>query len=104
MMVAPNSPIARANASNNPARMPRHANGKVTRKNSAISDTPSVRAACSSCASTSSNAARAGLKTSGSEAMAAAMTAACQVNTRLIPNALCNHAPSGPLRPITTSR
>ncbi len=102
--VAPNSPIARANASSRPARMPRQASGKVMRKNTAASDTPSVRAAFSSWPSTPSNAARAGLNTSGSEATAAAITAACQVNTRLMPNHDCSHTPIGPLRPISTSR
>ncbi|OJH79874.1 MAG: hypothetical protein BSK19_06180 [Stenotrophomonas maltophilia] len=102
--VAPNSPIARANASSRPARIPRHASGRVMRKNTAASDTPSVRAACSNWPSTSSNAARAGLNTSGNDATAAAITAACQVNTRLMPNHDCNQAPIGPLRPISTSR
>ena len=86
--VAPNSPMARANASMVPARTPRQASGNVTRKNTRSSEAPSVRAAFSSCVSTPSNAARADLNTSGNATMAAANTAPCQVNISVIPKRL----------------
>src|SRR5471032_1025285 len=102
--VAPNSPIARANASSAPASTPRQASGSVTRRNTPNGAIPSTRAACSNCRSTVSNAERADFKISGSDTTAAAITAACHVKIRLMPNARCSHAPSQPLRPNTTSR
>ena len=102
--VAPNSPKARAKASSTPARMPRQASGKVTRKNTATLPRPSTRAACSSCMSTPSNAARADLQTNGKATIAAAITAPCQVKIRLMPKLRSSQPPSQPRRPMTTSR
>src|SRR5471032_1733980 len=102
--VAPNSPIARANASKAPASTPRQASGRVTRKNTPIGAMPSTRAACSNCRSTVSNAVRADFNISGSDTTAAAITAACHVKIRLMPKTRNSHAPSQPLWPRTTSR
>ena len=102
--VAPNSPSARAKASNSPARMPRQASGSVTRKNTAASRRPSERAASSSCGSTVSNAARAALNTSGNDTTAAAITAACQLKISRMPKCCSSQPPSGPCVPMSTSR
>src|SRR5471032_2382265 len=92
--VAPNSPIERANASSVPPSTPRQASGKVTRRNTPNGPMPSTLAACSSCVSTVSNAARAPFSTSGNATTAAAITAACQVKIRLMPKLCCSHAPA----------
>jgi hypothetical protein len=84
--------------------MPRQASGSVTRKKTAAAPIPSTRAACSSCASTFSKAARADLQTNGKATIAAAITAPCQVKMRLMPNVRSSQPPSQPRRPITTSR
>src|SRR5450830_13930 len=102
--VAPNSPSARTKPSSTPARMPRQASGKVTRKKIAISEMPSTRAACSSCPSTASKAARAGLKTRGKATTVEAMTAPCQVKMRLMPKLSCSQMPKVPRRPSSTSK
>ena len=84
--------------------MPRQASGSVTRQSTPHSLTPSTRAACSSRPSTASNAARAGLNTSGNATTLAAITAPCQVKIRLMPKVSCSQPPSQPLRPSSTSR
>ncbi len=84
--------------------MPRQASGRLMRKNTAAEFDPKVRAARSSCGSTSRNAARAARRISGNAAIAAAITAPCQVKMRLMPNAPCSQPPMTPLRPSTTSR
>ncbi|MNQ93372.1 hypothetical protein D3C85_1088350 [compost metagenome] len=101
--VAPNSPSARANASSTPAAMPRAAKGRVTRKNTPASPTPSTRAAFSSWLSTFSNAARADLNTSGNATTDAAITAPCQVKTSSMPQP-ASVSPMMPRRPSSTSR
>ncbi|KAG1182371.1 hypothetical protein G6F35_015621 [Rhizopus arrhizus] len=101
--VAPNSPSARANASSTPAAMPRAAKGKVTRKHTPASPTPSTRAAFSSWLSTFSKAARADLNTSGKATTDAAITAPCQVNTNSMPHP-ASVSPMTPRRPSKTSR
>src|SRR5450830_382969 len=102
--VAPNSPSARTKPSSTPARIPRQASGKVTRKKMPISEMPSTRAACSSSPSTASKAARAGLKTSGKATTVEAITAPCQVKIRLMPKCSCSQMPRVPRRPSSTSR
>ena len=56
MIVAPNSPIPRANASAHPPPRPPAASGSATRKNVRAGPAPSVRAAPVSDGSTASNA------------------------------------------------
>ncbi|CSC02318.1 Uncharacterised protein [Vibrio cholerae] len=48
LMVAPNSPRLRANASMTPVSIPGKVNGSVMVKKTRIGDAPKVRAACSS--------------------------------------------------------
>ena len=57
MIVAPNSPRPRANASASPAASPPRASGSVTRKNVRTGPAPSVRDAATRFGSTASNAA-----------------------------------------------
>ena len=57
MIVAPNSPMPRANDSANPAISPPRASGSMTRKNVRVDPAPSVRDAAGSRGSTASNAA-----------------------------------------------
>ena len=100
MKVAPNSPRARAVPSTHPARMPRLASGRVTRRNTASSPEPRVRAAFSSCGSTPAIAAWADCTIRGSPTMVAATTAAAGVNSRRRPS----HSNSGLPRPSARSR
>src|SRR5438094_4566624 len=81
MIVAPNSPSARAKASTVPARMPRHARGSVTRKNAARGPQPSVRARPTRRGSTSSNPVRAERTRSGNAITIVASRTALQVKT-----------------------
>src|SRR3546814_10285485 len=83
--VAPNSPRARANARNTPAKIPGIAKGSVTLKKVATALTPKTCAPFSRAGSTPSKAARAALSTMGKATTVAATTAACQVNTSTIP-------------------
>ncbi|OQB94161.1 MAG: hypothetical protein BWX86_01545 [Verrucomicrobia bacterium ADurb.Bin122] len=99
MMVAPNSPRARAKARVAPASSPRRASGSVTLKKVRQGLAPRVRATCSKRTGTSSKATRAARTSSGSDITAVASTTAFQVNTISMPSVRSKNAPSGPRRP-----
>ena len=99
MIVAPNSPNARAKASSVPAQTPRRASGSVIVKKTRHSPAPSVRAICSKPGFTSSKAVRAARTNNGSDITASAITTARHVNTTSNPKRSCNQCPSGPRLP-----
>ncbi len=104
MMVAPNSPRARAKASRQPARMPRFASGRVMNKKTRHSGAPRVRATCSISGRTSSMAARALRTNNGNDITDKASTTAFQVKTTSVWNVWSSQAPSGPRLPNRRSR
>ena len=103
VMVAPNSPSARAKPSTVAAMMPGSASGSVTLENASQRDAPSVRAATSSRRSTASIDSRIAPTISGSAMMAAAIAAPVQRNMTLTPNQLSSQLPTGPCRPNASS-
>ncbi len=78
MIVAPNSPNARANASVIPPNIPRHASGSVIVKKTRASPAPSVRAICSKRGLTCSNATRAHSTSRGNDITPSATSTARQ--------------------------
>ncbi len=79
MIVAPNSPSARAKARRQPATTPRHASGSVTAKNILGAEAPSVAAICSSRGLTSAKALRAERTSSGNDMTAIAASTPFQL-------------------------
>src|SRR5207245_1381801 len=82
---APNSPRAREKARTLPARMPRHASGRVTRKKARAGPQPRVRAIPTRRGSTSSKAVRAERSRSGNDITMVASKTAFQVKTISMP-------------------
>ena len=86
MIVAPNSPSARAKASTAPASTDGHASGRLIVRKMRAGDAPSVAATRSYRALTCSNPARAVRTRSGSPMIAIASTTAFHVKTTSIPS------------------
>src|SRR5438874_2287112 len=99
MTVAPNSPRAREKARTLPARMPRHASGRVTRKKARAGPQPRVRAIPTRRGSTSSKAVRAERTRSGNDITMAATKTAFQVQTISMPRSP-SRVPSSDRRPL----
>ena len=110
MIVAPNSPSARAKARVAPASTPGQHSGKVIVRNVRQRPAPRVRAALSSRRSTASSDKRIARTASGSAITAAATAAPVQRNSRVTPNQRWSGSPSGPFgakassntQPVTT--
>jgi hypothetical protein len=85
VIVAPNSPSARAKARSAPVITPAMASGSVTVKNTRVRLAPSVRAASSSRGSTDSIARRTARTSSGKPMIAAASAAPVQRKANTIP-------------------
>src|SRR5208282_2794781 len=103
-MVAPNSPIALANASKNPATIPLAASGIVTVRSTRQYDAPSVSAICSNRGLTDSKPTRADLTSSGKLIAAVASKTARHVNAMSTPNVDSTNDPIGPRRPNRSNR
>ena len=103
MIVAPNSPSARANASTAPASTDGHASGRLIVRKTRAGDAPSVAATRSYRALTCSNPARAVRTRSGSPMIAIASTTAFHVNTISMPSRSSTR-PTLPRRPRSMSR
>ena len=103
VMVAPNSPSARANDSTSPATMPGRASGSVTVANTSARCAPSVEAAASSFVSMASIESRIARTISGKPMMAQASAAPVQLNASTMPKVESSHAPMGPRRPNVSS-
>ena len=99
MIVAPNSPSARAKAKSTPARSPRRASGTVMVQKTRHGEAPRVRAICSRRGLVSSNATRAARTSSGNDMTPSAMATARQVKTTSMPRCACSQPPMGPRRP-----
>src|ERR1700676_4566311 len=99
VMVAPNSPSARAKQSTMPAMMPGSISGSVMVRTTMERLPPSVAAAASSRRSTASSDKRMARTMSGSPMIAAASAAPVQRNAKTIPKARSKNSPAGPLRP-----
>jgi hypothetical protein len=104
MMVAPNSPSARANASSIPPMMPRAARGTVMVKKTRQPLAPSVRAICSRRGLTSSKATRAERINKGADITLKASKTARQVKIMSRLRWRCRKPPRAPWRPKTCSR
>ncbi|MNR16796.1 hypothetical protein D3C85_1334230 [compost metagenome] len=103
VMVAPNSPSERANASTVPTIIPGSVRGSVMVKNTRQRPAPKVRAACSSLMSTPSSARRMARTISGNDITAAAITAPRQLKANVRPNQSYKYWPIKPRRPIAIS-
>src|SRR5690348_13688773 len=103
VMVAPNSPNARANASARPATSPRADSGRVIPKKIRHGPAPSVAAAFSSLRSTDSNALRSATTSKGNAITAAASAAPVQRNATERP-AASSQRPIAPWWPNTINR
>lgn len=104
MIVAPNSPRARAKASNVPAIIPRAARGMVMVKNTRQFPAPSVRAICSNRGLTFSKATRAERTSNGSDITLNASNTARQVNMMSKSSRSWRKPPMTPRRPKISSR
>ena len=110
VIVAPNSPSARAKASVAPASTPGQHKGKVIVRKVRQRPAPSVRAASSSRRSTDSSDSRIARTASGKAITAAASAAPVQRNSRVTPNQRSSGPPIGPAgakaisstQPVTT--
>ncbi len=103
VMVAPNSPRQRANASTTPDRMPGSVSGRVMVANTRAREAPRVRAAVSSLASTASMASRIARTSKGNAITPAATAAPCQVKITVMPKVSYSQPPIAPRRPSATS-
>src|SRR6266545_957013 len=103
VMVAPNSPSARAQHSTAPAATPGATSGSVTRRKVVHRSAPSVAAASSYRVSAPRNAPSTAMTRNGIATNASATTTPVVVNGTVIPNVPLSHAPSRPLRPNTSS-
>src|SRR6185437_2481213 len=102
VMVAPNSPNARANASATPATSPRSDKGRVSPKKIRQPFAPSVAAACSSFRSTDSNAPRSATTSNGNAITPAASAAPVQRNA-IVRCSASSTRPTVPRWPNTSS-
>src|SRR3546814_13192327 len=99
VMVAPNSPTDLANPSTAPAITPGKLRGRVMVAKVLSGDTPRVRAAPSSRASTSSIASRIARTTRGRAMMPAPNAAPVRPNMTEMPNQYSSQPPTGTLSP-----
>src|SRR3954447_21633920 len=103
VIVAPNSPSARAQQSTAPAATPGATIGKVIRRNAVQRPAPRVAAASSYRASAPRSAPSTLITRNGIATNASATTTPAVVNGRLIPNAESSQLPTRPRRPKTSS-
>src|SRR4051794_28311606 len=103
VIVAPNSPSARAQHSTAPAATPGAISGSVTRRNAVQRPAPRVAAASSYRASEPRRAPSTLITRNGMATNASATTTPAVVNGRLTPNAASSHDPTSPRRPKTSS-
>jgi hypothetical protein len=101
VMVAPNSPSARAQQSTAPAAMPGATRGRVTRRNVVHRSAPSVAATSSKRASAARRAPSTLITRNGMATNVSASTTAVVVNGIVMPNASSSHDPTIPFRPST---
>src|SRR5581483_6200274 len=99
VMVAPNSPSARAQASAAPATSAGRRSGSVTRRKTVHGPAPSVRAASSSLRSAARRPPSTVSTKNGSATKASAIAAPALVNGSRTPKAESSHAPTRPRRP-----
>jgi hypothetical protein len=99
VIVAPNSPIARAKARIMPATIPGAASGAVIVAKTMAAGAPRVLAAASSCGSTVSIDRRIARTISGKPITAAASAAPVQRNEKTRPQQASKKRPKGPCRP-----
>src|ERR1700704_534885 len=104
VIVAPNSPMARANERMVPAMMPGSMSGSVTVRKTQTGWAPSVLAASSSPRSTASIDSCIARTRSGNPITALARAAPVHRNANTIPNVSARKAPIGPRRPNRRSR
>src|SRR6266545_7354716 len=104
VIVAPNSPSARAQQSTAPAATPGAMSGSVTLRNTVQGLAPSVAAAASYRASAPRRAPSTLITRKGIATNVSATTTPAVVNGRLIPNVASSQPPSSPRRPKTSSR
>src|SRR5216684_1579187 len=104
VIVAPNSPMARANERMVPAMMPGNMSGSVTVRKTQTGWAPSVLAASSSPRSTASMDSCIARTRSGNPITALARAAPVHRNANTIPNVSARKAPIGPRRPNRRSR
>src|SRR5262245_14838277 len=102
VIVAPNSPRARANANTAPAMMPGNVSGSVTVKNVHVRLAPSVAAASSNLRSTASIEILIAPTRSGKAITPQARAAPVQRNEKTMPM-LARASPNNPLRPNASS-
>src|SRR5438477_1204888 len=103
VIVAPNSPSARAHVSTAPAASCGATIGRVTRRNTYHGDPPIAAAARSWRRSRPRRPASVASTTSGIDTKVVATTAPAVVNVSWIPSASWSHRPTTPLRPRATS-
>ena len=104
VIVAPNSPSARENASSAAAAMPDAAEGIAIRKKSTPSLAPSALAASIKSRGTSRNAPSAMMTTTGSATKSCAKITATKVNGIEKPKKLKSAPPNNPRRPQATNK
>src|SRR3954462_2492922 len=103
VMVAPNSPSARAQHSTAPAPIPGAISGRVTRRNVVQREAPRVAAASSYLRSAARSAPSTLITRNGRATNASATTTPAVVNGSVTPNQRYIHWPSSPLRPRASS-
>src|SRR3569833_3890197 len=103
VMVAPNSPSARAQHSTAPAPMPGAMSGSVTRRNVVQREAPSAAAASSYLRAAARSAPATLMTRNGSATNASATTTPAVGNGRVTPNQRYILCPSRPLRPRASS-
>src|SRR3954467_9008785 len=103
VIVAPNSPSARAQHSTAPAATPGAISGRVTRRNAVQREAPSVAAASSYLASAPRSAPSTLITRNGIATNASAPTTPAVVNGSVIPNVESSQPPTRPRRPKTSS-
>src|SRR5919199_170065 len=101
VIVAPNSPSARAQHSTAPAATPGATDGSVTRRNVSQRDAPRVAAASSYRLSAPRNAPSTAMTRNGIATNASATTTPAVGNGSVTPNVASSQEPSGPRRPNT---
>ena len=103
VIVAPNSPSARAQQSTAPAASDGPISGTVTRRKTVIRLAPSVAAASSKPRSADRSAPSTVTTRNGMATNVSAMTTAAGVNGRVMPNHWSRYCPTNPLRPNASS-
>src|SRR2546421_3693918 len=104
VIVAPNSPSARAQQSTAPATSEGRTSGSVTRQNTVERLAPSVRAASSKRVSIERSPASTVITRNGMATKVSAMMAPAVVKGRWIPKAVASQPPTRPLRPKASSK